>query len=704
MAGSAVLGAQARGGPVRALARLPMVPLLALEGQRGHLFPWVPACLGAGIAAWFALPVEPGPAALAAVAALALALAALAARGPEALRPVLFGLAFAAAGVALAGARGALVAEPVLAFRYYGPVEGRIVGIDRSGTDRLRLTLDRVVLERMDPADTPAQVRVSLHDPADRIGYAPGQTVILTAHLQPPNGATEPGGFDFRRHAWFEGLGAVGYSRTPVLLLAPAEAGPSLWIDRLRQRLALTIRAAIPGDAGGFAAAVTTGDRSGLSAEANQTMRDSNLYHIVSISGMHMGMLAAIVFGVVRAGLALVPPLALRLPGKKIAAVVALSAAAFYLALAGRDIATERSFVMVAVMLLAILCDRRAISLRSVAVAGGVVLVLRPEALLNPGFQMSFAATAALVAAFEALARLPEGLRRRLRWVMPVLTLVLSSLVAGLATAPYAAAHFNRIAEYGLIANLLAVPAMGLLVMPGAVLLAVTGPIGLGQPAIWMMEAGSRWVLFVAERVAAIEGAVSAAASPPAAFLPLLTLGGLVGVLWRGRGRLAGIAPAALAFALWAAAERPALLIDGEGTLVGVMTPAGRALSKPSDGLAARGWIENDGELSTEAAAARPGFGLQDGSPVARVGGVEVVHVFGRGWRERLPAACRPGRIVVTPQEAGRLPGGCRLFDADALARTGAIAGHPGPDGALVLRTAEAVAGRRWWSGHDPRR
>lgn len=693
-----------RRAPGAALWRLALLPLAGLEDQRGHLFPWTPVCLGAGIAAWFALPVEPGPAALGALAALALALGLAGLHGADSLRPVALALALAAAGVALAGARAAQVAEPVLGFRYHGPVEGRIVGIDRSGTDRLRLTLDRVVLERTDPAATPARVRVSLHDPQDRIGYAPGQTVILTAHLQPPNGAIEPGGFDFRRHAWFEGLGAVGYSRTPVLLLAPAEPGPSLWIDRLRQRLATAIRGAIPGDAGALAAAVTTGDRSGLSADANQTMRDSNLYHIVSISGMHMGMLAAIVFGTVRAALALVPPLALRLPGKKIAAVVALAAAAFYLALAGRDIATERSFVMVAVVLAAVLCDRRAFSLRSVAVAGCVVLVLRPEALLNPGFQMSFAATAALVAAFEALARLPEAPRRWLRWAMPVLTLVLSSLVAGLATAPYAAAHFNRMAEYGLIANLLAVPAMGFLVMPGAVLLAVAGPLGLGQPAVWMMEAGSRWVLFVAERVAAIDGAVSATTAPPAAFLPLVTLGGLVAVLWRGRGRIAGAVPAALAFALWAAAERPALLIDAEGALVGVMTTAGRALSKPSESLAARGWIENDGEMSAEAAGARPGFTLRDGSPAAVVGGVEVVHVFGRGWRERLAPACRPGRLVVTPQEAGPLPGGCRLLDAAALRRTGAVAGHPGPDGRLVLRTAAAAAGRRWWTGHDPRR
>ncbi len=205
--------------------------------------------------------------------------------------------------------------------------------------------------------------------------------------------------------------------------------------------------ARIPGDAGGLAAAVMTGDRSGLSQEANDAMRASNLYHLVSISGTHMAMLVAFVFGFIRYGVALVPPLALRVSAKKIAAVVALPIAAAYLVLAGRDMATERAFVMVAAMLVAILLDRQAITLRSVAIAAFIVLGLRPEALVNPGFQMSFAASVALVAAFGAL-RVAPALARR-GWVGAVGLLLFSSLVAGLATAPFAAAHFNRVAHLG---------------------------------------------------------------------------------------------------------------------------------------------------------------------------------------------------------------------------------------------------------------
>ncbi len=676
----------------------------ALEGQRGHLFPWVPVCLGIGIAIWFALPVEPGKVELGAVLLLSVTVAVGAALGPDRFRPLAVAVALFAAGFGLAGMRGAAVAEPVLGFRYYGPVEGRLIEVDRSSSDRLRLLLDQVVLARVDPADTPARVRISLHSDIDRIGYEPGQRVILTANISPPSGSFEPGDFDFRRHAWFEGLGAVGYSRTPVLLLEPAEEGSGLWINRVRQHLAQAIRARIPGDAGGYAAAVTTGDRSGLSIAANDAMRDSNLYHLVSISGMHMGMLAAFVFGLVRYGLALIPPLALRLPAKKVAATVALAAAVFYLALAGRNVPTERAFVQVAVMLVAVLCDRRALSLRAVAIAATIILVIRPETLMNAGFHMSFAATAALISAFEAARGLSYAGRRRIGWAMPVLTLLFSSFVAGMATAPYAAAHFNRVAEYGLLANLLAVPAMGMLVMPGAVILAITGPLGLDWPAVWMIEGGSRWILYVAQRVSSLEGAVSAVSSPPDAVLPLVTLGGLFLIIWRGRARLAGLAPVALAFLLWAGAERPALLIAPDGAIVGVMTAEGRALSKPSSGLAARGWLQNDGDETPQVAADRGAFREVDGVALARVGGTEVVHLFGRGWRERLDEACAPGRIVVTSQKVDDTPkGGCILYDARKLGETGAIAGHVGTDGVLTLSTARAAEGRRWWTGARPR-
>ncbi len=550
-------------------------PLVALEAQAGHLFPWVPVCLGLGIGGYFQLPVEPAPAVLAG-AGLAAALLGLAGGlGPPRWRPVALALALVALGLAAGGLRARLVAGPVLGFRVYGGIEGRVVRIDRSAADLPRITLDRVILAKVAPAETPRRVRLTLAGPPPA-GLEPGMRVDLTGLLGPPQGPAEPGGFDFQRYAWFDGLGAIGFSRLPLARAGPDPPGWELFFSRLRQRIAAAVRQRIPGDPGGFVAAILTNDTSGLSRPALQDLRVANLAHMLAISGLHMALVTGFVFALLRVGLALIPALALRLPTKKIAAVFALVGAAFYLQLSGAAVATERSFVMVSVMLVAVLLDRRALSLRSVALAATLILLSRPESLTEAGFQMSFAATVALIAVFERITHLrPSGAGRMRppRWAAPALTLALSSIVAGLATAPFAAAYFGRASSIGLAANLLAMPVMGTVEMPGAVVAGLLAPLGLEGPALWLVGQGARWILGVAGAVAALPGAAVPVWAPPAAVLPMLTLGALWLALWRGPARLAGLLPTAAALAFWAMAERPLLLIADSGGLVGLQTP-----------------------------------------------------------------------------------------------------------------------------------
>ncbi|KAA9009120.1 ComEC/Rec2 family competence protein [Histidinibacterium aquaticum] len=661
----------------------------ALQARRGQLFLWAPVLLGLGIGLYFALRWEPETPHYLGLG-LGVALGVLGSRsGSAALVLPAAGVGLVAAGLLLAGARAHLVAEPVLGFRYYGPVEGRIVEIDRSASDAVRLTLDRVVLERMSPARTPARVRVSLHGRQDWIVPRPGQTVVLTGHLSPPSGPVEPGGFDFRRMAWFDRLGAVGYTRTPVLLLEPARGGAELWMARQRMALSVAVRERIGGEAGAFAAAVSTGDRSAMPAGTLDALRSANLAHLLAISGLHMGLLTGFVFALVRYGLALWPWLALRLDTKKIGAAAALAAGAAYLALSGGNVATERAFIMVGVMLVAVLADRRAVTLRSVAVAAVVVLVRRPEELTGPGFQMSFAATTALVAVFAAL----RGRTFGPRVLRAVAAVVLSSFVAGLATAPIAAAHFNQISHYGLVANVLSVPVMGSVVMPGAVLAACLAPVGLEGAGLWAMEAGLAWILRVAHTVSGWDGALSHVPTPGPAVLPLLAIGGLWVALARGPGRIAGALPLTAAFGLWAAAERPALLIAEGGGLVGVMTAEGRGLSKPrGDGFAAGVWLENDGTpVAQEIAYDR---GVTKGA-IASAGPVSVIHVTGKRALEGL-AGCGGAGIVVTNVESGtERP--CLVLDVSRLRETGSVAGYA-DEGRLVLRSASELTGARLWT------
>ena len=666
----------------------------ALLLQRGHLFEWTPVCLSLGIGAYFLIRFEPDADALVGIAVAGLVILLLSRWLSEAYRPLAVALALAAAGFLLAAHRAHDVAGPVLGWRYYGPIEGRLIDIDRSGSDALRLTLDRVVLERVSPERTPTRVRISLHgDQSHSIDPQPGMRVMTTGHLSPPGGPVEPGGFDFQRHAWFGQLGAVGYTRVPVLAVAPATDGQAgLAVFRVRMAASEHILAALPGDVGGFAVAVTTGARLAISQTALEDLRASNLAHLLAISGLHMGLLTGFVFALLRISIALIPPLALRVPARKIAAVGALIAATGYLALSGGNVATERAFIMVSVALTALLLNRRAISLRSVAIAAIIVLALRPEALLGPGFQMSFAATTALVAIFGYMRdhRISMGPA----WFKPVAAVLISSGVAGLATAPIGAAHFNAISHYGLLANLLSVPVMGTVVVPAAVMGLLLAPFGLDGLGLWVMGKGLAWILEVGRFVAHLDGARSFVHGPELLVLPMMTLGALWIILWQGRGKTVGLVPVCLAFGLWAMTERPLGLIAEEGALVGVMTAEGRALSKARGaGFVAENWLENDGEkIDQETAFARwPNAGdglLPGGRPIVHLASKAAVAGF---------LGCTRDEIVVANHKLSGVAGDCLVFDPQKLRTMGAVAILPGPDG-LRFTSVRDVTGDRLWT------
>ena len=653
--------------------------------QRGHLIPWVPVCLSAGIVAYFALKSEPEMNKYLWIGMGALLLALMTRYAGVLLSPVLWALALIAAGFCLAGVRANQMDAPVIGWRYYGPVEGRIVGIDRSGSDAVRLTLDQVVLRGVPPEKTPERVRLSLHGQQGFVEPRPGLRVIATAHIAPPGGPVEPGGFDFQRHSWFLKLGGVGYTRTPLLAISPPDDGQ--WLFKARMGLSARVQQALPGEVGAFAAAIMTGDRAGMGLETLKALRVSNLAHLLAISGLHMGLLAGFVFAVFRLGFAAVPVIGLRVPAKKLSAVMALLVAAGYLALSGGNVATERAFVMVAVALVAVLFDRRVFSLRAVAVAAVIVLCLRPEALLGPGFQMSFAATTALVAVFGWIR--DHKVRLGPPWMQGISSVVISSLVAGLATAPVAAAHFNQIAHYGLIANLVCVPLMGVLVMPAAVVAACLIPLGLDMIALWIMGLGLRWILGVAHWVSGLEGARGTVVSPEPYVLPLMMLGALVIVLWQGRGRFAGVVPVALAFVLWSQTTRPDVLIADTGALVGVMTKDGRALNKDRGaGFIALNWLENDGDAAgQEGAAGRWTPALSKA--------YNITAIRGKRAAEALTSCAAQEWVVMNVDPPHELP--CRVIHPQTLKKSGALALYRTDSGIRTV-TARQVTGARLWN------
>lgn len=527
-----------------------------LRAARPQAALWLPVLLGAGIALYFALPLEP-PVWLAPVLLLPLALLLLAARRapgcPGWLQALPLALLALALGFQLAQLRSLAVAAPVLE-RELGPVrlEATVERVERQERGR-RLWLSEARVERLAAADTPVRLRVTLRglEPA----VAPGDRVALLAILRPPPGPATPGAYDFARQAWFLRLGAVGFALGDLERLGEGsvEAGllarPTRWRDGLRQAIAERVLAVLPDRRGAVAAALTVGERGAIPEPTLAALRDSGLAHLLAISGLHLGLAAGAVFFALRAGLAAWPAVALTRPIKKWAAVAALAAAFAYLQLAGASVTAQRAFVMVGVVLLAVLLDRSAVTLRLVAWAAVAVLALAPESLVSASFQLSFAAVVALVSAWELWRGWREtrrgGPRGESLWRLPagyLAALAFTSLIAGLATAPFAAFHFNRLALYGLVANLLAVPVAAFLVMPAALLALLAMPLGLDRPFLWLLGAGVEAILRIGDLVAGWPGAVALVPAMPAWGLAAVALGGLWLCLWRPPAlRLAGV-------------------------------------------------------------------------------------------------------------------------------------------------------------------
>jgi competence protein ComEC len=578
-----------------------------LEAERSRWMLWLPVALGLGIAVYYELPSEPalwlGPS----LAAVALGLVFLA-RAGSLLRAVALGLFAVAAGFGLVTWRTASLAAPTLSRPLFNVnVEGRIADIQRL-PEGVRVVLEAVRLKgnaAPPPELVPERVRVSLSKGAPEIHV--GDRLLVLANLSPPAGPALPGAFDFQRVAWYLQIGAVGYALAPATVIARGKPdGIVRAIDALRADITERILKALPGPEGGVVAALLTGEQTAVDKDVAQAMRDSGLAHILSVSGLHIVFVVGLVMGLVRYGIALIPPLALRVDAKKIAAVLALLAALFYTALAGAPVPAQRACAMAGFALIAVLLDRTALSLRLVAWSAVIVLVAAPESLTGASFQMSFAAVIALIAAWEAAG----GWRRRLheraelstrRWLWRLSAAVAASLattlIASIATGAFAAYHFNRVSLLGLVANMLGVPLTGFWIMPWGLLAMLLMPLGLERLALVPMGWGVEGLNAIARYVAGWPDAATLVPSLPGASLWLLTIGGLWLCFWRRPWRLAGL-PVIAASLLLGPPPSPDLLMSEDGRVLGLRDKHGvvHVASMRTDRFISEAWARRSGQ------------------------------------------------------------------------------------------------------------
>jgi len=549
---------------------------LAAEGERRLL--WLPVFFGAGIGVYFVLKVEPPlwPGVAVAIAGVSAVFALR--RYPGWYEAALAFTVFAG-GFALMRETAWEREAPMLQ-RHLGPVKvsGRVIDIDLMERG-WRIVIQNDPLPGLDPGDQPRYLRLHIPPGSDELN--PGDRVDLKAMLYPVPAQLLPGGRDVQRELYFAGIGGVGYS----LGAARRIAGPGNergWREDLRQLrtdMSRRIAAVLPGSSGGVASALITGKRGAIAEEVKQAFRDSGLSHLLAIAGLHLGLVGAFVFFAVRGGLALIPPIALRYPIKKIAAGSTLLVLVCYLLISGAAIPTQRAFVMNGLVFGALMIDRLRISMRVCAIAAAIVLVMDPAVLVGVSFQMSFGAVVALIAVYETygtrLGRLLHGRSVSGKILGYCAGVVVTTVVVTLGTYPYSIYHFHHIALYSPLANVIAVPLSALWTLPWGVVTCLLMPLGLERLALVPMGWGIIVTIWVAQHVSALPGNVWMMPALPAEGLLLITLGGLWLCLWQGSWRRWGLAAIAAGAATMLLTRPPDILIADGGRFVAARAPDG---------------------------------------------------------------------------------------------------------------------------------
>lgn len=648
-----------------------MVAALLAERARWGL--WVPVGLALGIGGYFSLRFEP-PLWLGVVSSGGLGLAVWAARRHAHLPLLLLTLLVPALGFTAAQGQTWWMQAPVL-HQDWGQVEITGLVVDSEPLpEGARVLLAALIIDRVPAIDTPARVRLRL--PGKAPPPAAGTWIRGRAFLRPPPEPAAPGAYDFQRWAFFAGIGGVGQIRSwePLPVGGPAPSGLltlALALERARQWIGLRVTTVLgPGEAPAMTIALLNGEQSGIPRPAMEAMRISGLAHLLSISGLHVGLVAGLVFFTVRALLALIPPLALRYPIKKWAAGVGLLAAAGYVLLVGTPVPTLRSLIMTAVVLLAVLTDREALTMRLVALSALLVLLYDPSSLLGPSFQMSFGAVVALVAAYEALTPRLRLWRQGAGWLrrggIALLGMFLSSVVATIATAPYSIYHFQTFAVYGVCANLIAIPLTSLWVMPWNLVVYLALPLGLEAWPLWLMNLGVTAVLWVARLAANLSGASWYFPAMPIWGMVSVSLGGVWLCLWQDRWRLWGLGPVLLGCSSLMQVEQPDILVAASGAPIALRTAEGglQVSSRArSHSFTLESWLRREGRGAEPMAqlAVWPRKGKISADGRVRCDGLGCIYHPRDGVSVALirdSAAlgedCAQVSVVITPLPAGR--------------------------------------------------
>jgi competence protein ComEC len=667
----------------------------AFAAERQQQALWLPVAMGAGILVYFSLRAEPDARLIWLPPPLIIAAHILARRLPFCgwLCSMMAACSF---GFAVVLWHAQKASPPITPLSRAMVIEGIVQNVEAL-PQGLRVTLAQARLGPEAPTlERSLRLRLRSDDSARP---TPGDLLRVRALIRPPAAPAYPGAWDFQRAAYFNGQGGVGFAIGPAEVIPGAGQAPPL--SGLRTTLEARVMATLPGPAGAISAALLTGSQSAIPAADLNAMRDSGLAHLLSVSGLHIAIVMSVSFWVCRLLLALYRRLALRVPGKLLAGCAALLAGGFYMLLTGAQVPMQRSFAMACLVTLAILAGRKAISLRGLAWAAAVVMIFDPASLLGPSFQMSFAAVLALIAGWEALQPRLAGLRGHRGWAwrigFAVLGLMMTSVLAGAATAPFGLAHFGRLQWYGVAANAVAVPLTSFIVMPAGMLAALLMPLGLEAPALWVMGLGVEGVLWVARIVAAWPGATQAAMPIPAWGLMVFAFGLCWLCLWRSWWRALGVLPMILGLSSAAFVQPPHILISGDARLIAISAADTLFLQRQTgaSSLTRDTWLRLYGQTAAQALPAEGSTAegklrcSAEGCVVDEGPGAFLVR------RGNIMAQCGAVAVIISAEPIRQRCRQSILIDRFSVWRNG-------PHAIWLLPTGAQVISDRAWRGDRP--
>ncbi len=544
--------------------------------QKDNMFLWMPVFLAIGIGLYFLLPFEL-PLALCVLVEIIAIFIVLSVKSSENRAFVLAAFAFLliSSGVLAGKVRTDIIHTPMLV-KKHGPVQvsGVIESIETMEEGGgSRIILASVSVEDLEEADTPRKIRLRLRQDT---GIHIGQHISALALLNPPSPPHAPNGFDFRRYLYFQGIGAVGFIYNAPEIIDGSNQYSLSAINDIRHKIAQRIIHVLPHREASVAIALMVGQKNAISDDDRQAIRDAGLAHMLAISGLHVGLVASVLFYAIRLILAAIPSFALRYPIKNIAAIAALLGTIAYMLLAGATVPTQRATLMTAIVFLAVILNRNPFSLRLVAVSAFVILLHSPESLMSASFHMSYAAVASLIYFYECTREYWVAAYRKQGWYQGLALyftgVCVTTIIASIATAPFSLYHFGQVSFIGSVANLVAVPLLAFIIMPFALIGFIAMAIGLEYWPLQVMSIGITQMLEISYWASSLPAAiVRSGAWPFAAFL-LMVCSCLFMILWKGWGKICGLPFLVLSIFWIQAQKQPSVLISASHKLFAVQS------------------------------------------------------------------------------------------------------------------------------------